>query len=155
VLAWGSDGETATPTARILRARRAPRGLSFRKQPKPAPGFFGAISSQANLAEQETTNRQLRGEEEALRLCSLEQLRALLAALELGGTRVRSALLSGEVAAKARAEAEEAAVCGVCLHRPRDTALNCGHLTCDRCAPRLASCPICRTPISNRTRVFI
>ena len=77
------------------------------------------------------------------------------------------------------------ASCLVCMQAPRDTFLNCGHLICRRavqadgarrlhktersrveqlptpptcrraCSERVAACPVCRQPITSRTRAFV
>jgi dihydrodipicolinate reductase len=60
---------------------------------------------------------QLMGEHEAIQECSLEQLHALMQALEVGGTKLRRAVLAAEVEAASRAEAAEAAACAVCFTR--------------------------------------
>uniref|UniRef100_A0A0D6QSE4 RING-type domain-containing protein n=1 Tax=Araucaria cunninghamii TaxID=56994 RepID=A0A0D6QSE4_ARACU len=45
-------------------------------------------------------------------------------------------------------------VCPVCLTNPRDMAFGCGHTTCRDCSQNLSTCPICRTPISTRLRLY-
>ena len=60
-----------------------------------------------------------------------------------------------EMAATASQQAA-AQACIVCCEAARDTFLNCGHLVaCRACAERLSACPVCRTPISSRTRAFV
>lgn len=56
---------------------------------------------------------------------------------------------------EARTEAHEAAQCAVCRERGRDTFLNCGHIICQACASRIATCPICRAAITHRSRAFV
>ena len=53
-------------------------------------------------------------------------------------------------------EAEDASVCVCCLDRPRDIVfLSCMHVVvCEQCAPRTASCPTCRVPITEKRRIF-
>ena len=103
------------------------------------------------------------------RECDLEELRGLASELDVSCHNVRRAVFDAEVRAAVTEEAEAAAAgsssssssrrerdfCAVCLTERRDTALNCGHLTCHGCAERLADCPICRSRITSRTRVFI
>ena len=97
----------------------------------------------------------MRGEPAALAGCTLAQLHTLAQLQEEGGQRVRRAALEAEVAAVA-AEAEAASLlCGICLTEPRDCCLSCGHVTCRRCGERMTSCPLCRKPITARTRVFM
>ncbi|GLJ04744.1 hypothetical protein SUGI_0002480 [Cryptomeria japonica] len=50
-------------------------------------------------------------------------------------------------------ESQEQA-CPVCLTNPRDMAFGCGHTTCRSCSENLSTCPICRTPISTRLRLY-
>lgn len=45
--------------------------------------------------------------------------------------------------------------CSVCLDKPRDMAFGCGHIVCTTCGPKLTLCPICRTPISSRIKLFV
>merc|ERR1712072_1142571 len=60
------------------------------------------------------------------------------------------ATLSGVLAEMT--ELRERSVCCVCLDRPRCVVLQpCWHhVLCSLCAPSLARCPICRTPIAER-----
>ena len=46
--------------------------------------------------------------------------------------------------------------CPVCLeNRRRDVALvPCGHCLCRTCAPRLNACPLCRSAVQSRLRLF-
>ncbi len=93
-------------------------------------------------------------QEDALNAQPLEALEALAAAAEAALPRMRHAIVTARVAA-ARSEAVEAAACAVCLAAARDTFLNCGHIICQRCAERVERCPICRAPISSRSRAFV
>ncbi|KMZ72748.1 putative Copine [Zostera marina] len=45
-------------------------------------------------------------------------------------------------------------VCPICLTEPKNMAFSCGHQTCCECGPTLDSCPICRTPIATRIRLY-
>ena len=53
-------------------------------------------------------------------------------------------------------EVEEESLCICCLDRPRDIVfLSCNHMiVCEQCAPRTASCPTCRVPITEKRRIF-
>lgn len=51
-------------------------------------------------------------------------------------------------------EAEEEKLCDVCMRDAKDTALNCGHRFCGRCAADLTACAICRTEIKARIKLF-
>ncbi|XP_038704854.1 E3 ubiquitin-protein ligase RGLG2-like isoform X2 [Tripterygium wilfordii] len=44
--------------------------------------------------------------------------------------------------------------CPVCLTNAKDMAFGCGHQTCCGCGGGLESCPICRTLIKTRIRLF-
>lgn len=46
------------------------------------------------------------------------------------------------------------AACAVCVTERRNTALNCGHVICEMCSLRLEHCPMCRSFITNRTRLW-
>ena len=56
----------------------------------------------------------------------------------------------------AREVREDEALCVCCLDRPRDIVfLSCMHVVvCEQCAPRTASCPTCRVPITEKRRIF-
>ncbi|WP_095210301.1 RING-HC finger protein [Endozoicomonas ascidiicola] len=47
--------------------------------------------------------------------------------------------------------------CKICLNKPLNmTFVPCGHLaTCEECAPRLSTCPICRNNIQQRVRTYM
>lgn len=48
----------------------------------------------------------------------------------------------------------EERTCSVCLEKPKNTAFQCGHQTCETCAPVLRKCPICRADITSRIRLY-
>ncbi|XP_059640599.1 E3 ubiquitin-protein ligase RGLG2 isoform X2 [Cornus florida] len=45
-------------------------------------------------------------------------------------------------------------VCPICLSNPKDMAFGCGHQTCCDCGQDLQSCPICRSPIQTRIKLY-
>ncbi|KAG8054278.1 hypothetical protein GUJ93_ZPchr0001g31158 [Zizania palustris] len=45
-------------------------------------------------------------------------------------------------------------VCPICLVNPKDMAFGCGHQTCCDCGQSLESCPICRTSITTRIKLY-
>ncbi|XP_059633654.1 E3 ubiquitin-protein ligase RGLG5-like [Cornus florida] len=45
-------------------------------------------------------------------------------------------------------------VCPICLSNPKDMAFGCGHQTCCECGDGLESCPICRTKIKTRIKLY-
>ncbi|XP_051119863.1 E3 ubiquitin-protein ligase RGLG2-like [Andrographis paniculata] len=45
-------------------------------------------------------------------------------------------------------------VCPICLTNPKDMAFGCGHQTCCECGQDLQSCPICRSPIVTRIKLY-
>ncbi|XP_072999228.1 E3 ubiquitin-protein ligase RGLG2-like [Typha latifolia] len=45
-------------------------------------------------------------------------------------------------------------VCPICLVNPKDMAFGCGHQTCCDCGPSLQSCPICRSQIQTRIKLY-
>ncbi|KAB2090778.1 hypothetical protein ES319_A03G144500v1 [Gossypium barbadense] len=45
-------------------------------------------------------------------------------------------------------------VCPICLVNPKDMAIGCGHQTCCDCGEHLQLCPICRTTIQMRIRLY-
>ncbi|KAL1537198.1 E3 ubiquitin-protein ligase rglg1 [Salvia divinorum] len=44
--------------------------------------------------------------------------------------------------------------CPVCFYRKRNLALGCGHQVCQDCGEELSWCPICRTEITTRLRLY-
>ncbi len=49
---------------------------------------------------------------------------------------------------------EEAALCSLCMERPKTVALGCGHQTCGDCADDHDSCPFCRKPVQHRIVLY-
>ncbi|KAM5567996.1 E3 ubiquitin-protein ligase RGLG2-like [Rosa sericea] len=45
-------------------------------------------------------------------------------------------------------------VCPICLANPKDMAFGCGHQTCCDCGEYLQACPICRSSIQTRIKLF-
>ncbi|XP_062105599.1 E3 ubiquitin-protein ligase RGLG2-like [Humulus lupulus] len=45
-------------------------------------------------------------------------------------------------------------VCPICLTDPKDMAFGCGHQTCCECGKDLETCPICRSAISTRIKLY-
>ncbi|XXG88813.1 hypothetical protein AAC387_Pa12g0974 [Persea americana] len=44
--------------------------------------------------------------------------------------------------------------CPICLTNPKDMAFGCGHQTCCDCGECLTSCPICRSDIHTRIKLY-
>ena len=73
--------------------------------------------------------------------------------LELYG----AAVLEGRAAGAAQdGEQDAARTCVICLDAPAEVAFDpCGHLcVCREHAERVTTCPVCRTPVRERLRVF-
>lgn len=47
--------------------------------------------------------------------------------------------------------------CSICMERPKNCALNCGHLICMKCASNEGNknCPFCRKPITTRLEIYL
>ncbi|VFQ73519.1 unnamed protein product [Cuscuta campestris] len=45
-------------------------------------------------------------------------------------------------------------VCPICLTNPKDMAFGCGHQTCCECGRALETCPICRSAIQTRIKLY-
>ncbi|RDX95206.1 E3 ubiquitin-protein ligase RGLG1, partial [Mucuna pruriens] len=45
-------------------------------------------------------------------------------------------------------------LCPICLVNSKDMAFGCGHQTCCDCGQDLQSCPICRSPINTRIKLY-
>lgn len=71
---------------------------------------------------------------------------------------VRESLMNARVQqaqALARREAEEErTMCMICMLRPRDCLLGCGHIVCTMCGRR-DECPFCRKRVRSRTKAFL
>lgn len=48
----------------------------------------------------------------------------------------------------------ELQLCPICWVYPKNMAFNCGHQTCERCGDDLELCPICRSEITTRLRLY-
>mmetsp|Transcript_42636 Transcript_42636/g.109728 ORF Transcript_42636/g.109728 Transcript_42636/m.109728 type:complete len:113 (-) Transcript_42636:6871-7209(-) len=61
-----------------------------------------------------------------------------------------------ELLEKERADEEERKMCKVCFANDACAVLlPCGHIcVCEACALQLEDCPICKTPIEERKRVY-
>ncbi|CAJ1793031.1 unnamed protein product [Sphenostylis stenocarpa] len=45
-------------------------------------------------------------------------------------------------------------LCPICLSNAKDMAFGCGHQTCCECGQDLQPCPICRSPINTRIKLY-
>ncbi|PKI68368.1 hypothetical protein CRG98_011276 [Punica granatum] len=45
-------------------------------------------------------------------------------------------------------------ICPICLTNTKDMAFGCGHQTCCECGQDLQSCPICRSVIQTRIKLY-
>ncbi|KAA0034249.1 E3 ubiquitin-protein ligase RGLG2-like [Cucumis melo var. makuwa] len=45
-------------------------------------------------------------------------------------------------------------LCPICITNPKDMAFGCGHMTCCDCGENLELCPICRSFIQTRIRLY-
>ncbi|GLT43439.1 hypothetical protein SLA2020_173860 [Shorea laevis] len=45
-------------------------------------------------------------------------------------------------------------LCPICLSNSRDMAFNCGHQTCEECSRNIETCPICRSSIETRLKLY-
>ncbi|KAA8530170.1 hypothetical protein F0562_004879 [Nyssa sinensis] len=45
-------------------------------------------------------------------------------------------------------------LCPICISNSKDMAFGCGHLTCRDCGQDLPLCPICRSPIQTRIKLY-
>jgi hypothetical protein len=89
---------------------------------------------------------RLEGDAEALRECTLDELRGIIRDVERGRDRARAA---------ADERLADSFDCCICHERRKDTALSCGHILCGECAAQVQSCPECRRAITARTRLYM
>ena len=80
----------------------------------------------------------------------MEAARRRLAELGGGGGEPGAPPAPPLADAAARPEHE----CAVCMERPRDCALQCGHRLCMPCSSKVQRCPVCRQPIQHRIRLY-
>ena len=150
----------AAAAVRGVGAGGAVRRTEFRV--KAAEARAKAAEARAEASEKLATDataqmRRLGGDPEALRGRPLDELRTLVAEIELGRNRAREALEQAE-SARAQELAKSLTdnlACCVCLERRKDTALGCGHVLCEPCAGLVQSCPTCRRYVTSRTRVYL
>ncbi|MED6181221.1 E3 ubiquitin-protein ligase rglg2 [Stylosanthes scabra] len=45
-------------------------------------------------------------------------------------------------------------ICPICLTNPKDMAFGCGHQTCGECGQELETCPICRSIINTKIKLY-
>ena len=51
---------------------------------------------------------------------------------------------------------EDSLLCCICMSHLVSTVLcPCGHMTCSNCAHKISECPLCRTEVERRQKVFI
>uniref|UniRef100_A0A0C9S270 TSA: Wollemia nobilis Ref_Wollemi_Transcript_21728_1925 transcribed RNA sequence n=1 Tax=Wollemia nobilis TaxID=56998 RepID=A0A0C9S270_9CONI len=48
----------------------------------------------------------------------------------------------------------DAQTCPICLTNPKDLAFGCGHQTCCDCGQNMETCPICRSEITTRIKLY-
>ncbi|GLU11354.1 hypothetical protein SLE2022_281090 [Rubroshorea leprosula] len=46
-------------------------------------------------------------------------------------------------------------LCPICLSNSRDMAFGCGHQTCEECSRNIETCPICRSSIQTRIKLYV
>lgn len=54
-----------------------------------------------------------------------------------------------------KASNDDNQLCPICLTNPRDMAFGCGHQTCEECSRALETCPICRSAITTKIKLYI
>ncbi|KAK6256390.1 hypothetical protein SCA6_017695 [Theobroma cacao] len=57
-------------------------------------------------------------------------------------------------AAPAPSSTYDSQLCPICLSNSKDMAFGCGHQTCEDCAKDLQTCPICRSPIQTKIKLY-
>eukprot|EP00297_Palpitomonas_bilix_P016781 CAMPEP_0113911372 /NCGR_PEP_ID=MMETSP0780_2-20120614/28164_1 /TAXON_ID=652834 /ORGANISM="Palpitomonas bilix" /LENGTH=115 /DNA_ID=CAMNT_0000907871 /DNA_START=206 /DNA_END=553 /DNA_ORIENTATION=+ /assembly_acc=CAM_ASM_000599 len=84
-------------------------------------------------------------------LAQVDEVEAQLDEMAKAVKRRRNELLEKE-----RADEEERKMCKVCFANDACAVLlPCGHIcVCEACALQLEDCPICKTPIEERKRVY-
>jgi hypothetical protein len=94
----------------------------------------------------------------ALAALPAQQLQALWERLGAARDRVAAAVLASkvaeQVASRVAEQVDAAAQCGICMERPLELALSCGHRACTACAAKLDKCHVCRKPITGSMRVY-
>ncbi|KAL7140641.1 hypothetical protein ABFS83_08G002500 [Erythranthe nasuta] len=62
--------------------------------------------------------------------------------------------VSASAAPTAPSSTYEHQICPICLSNPKDMAFGCGHQTCCECGQDLQLCPICRSRIETRIKLY-
>ncbi|PIN17808.1 putative E3 ubiquitin ligase [Handroanthus impetiginosus] len=62
--------------------------------------------------------------------------------------------VSSDAAPSAPSAAYDYQICPICLSNPKDMAFGCGHQTCCECGRELQVCPICRSRIETRIKLY-
>ncbi|KAL4161999.1 hypothetical protein PRNP1_002547 [Phytophthora ramorum] len=101
-----------------------------------------------------TQNAALRGEGEALGVCSVDELEELESALARGMDQVRASLRAKYRAAMEKRREKE--LCVVCFAKPISVVLlPCRHqVLCASCAVRVTTCPIDRKDIQDKVLTY-
>ena len=73
--------------------------------------------------------------------------------LQLEAARREAEAARCRLEALERGRADEA-LCAICWEAAKDMAFQCGHQACCGCGSKLASCPSCRQPITQRIRLY-
>jgi hypothetical protein len=114
-------------------------------------GGAGMAEAAAALGGDNTSNA-------ALAALPAQQLQALWERLGAARDRVAAAVLASkvaeQVASRVAEQVDAAAQCGICMERPLELALSCGHRACTACAAKLDKCHVCRKPITGSMRVY-
>ncbi|XP_075501169.1 E3 ubiquitin-protein ligase RGLG2-like [Primulina tabacum] len=62
--------------------------------------------------------------------------------------------VSGSEAPSTSSSTYETQICPICLSNSKDMAFGCGHQTCCECGTDLQLCPICRSSIQTRIKLY-
>ena len=148
-------------TAEAARAREAAEARARAADAAAAGAGAEAAAAAAAAREERAAAATLRADPSILAAMDTESLHSLVASLEAGAARARSALFAEQLraatAAAVAAASDRAAECIVCLSAPCGVVLMpCRHVVCcAACAGQVKACPKCRTPIASREPVFM
>jgi hypothetical protein len=117
-----------------------------------------AIDKEKNTSEEHSNLQVAVGETSKKyeeEISALRQLAAMPVAERVPGMLDAELGELERVVHEERAKRHQAALeCAICLDRPKDTALGCGHQACSQCAQDLQDCHICQQSITLRIRLY-
>ena len=148
--ALAEERSRADAAVEALSTQRSRAVAKLARQRSEATAALSEQRSRADAAEAEAA--RMRGDASALSALSIRQLRQL--SESQGAAIAATKTVLERRVASLEDDLETARMCQICIERPKDCALGCGHFMCSSCAGRVSICPECRARVTARNRVF-